>query len=219
MHQSFKFSTLRWRIAQALEIRWWQHYLRRRDRVAYLNRKRQYWQRVLTAANIQPIAGQRILDAGCGPAGIFIALEQCQVDALDPLLQQYAANLPHFQPLSYPYVRFLYQPLETFEPATPYPLVFCLNAINHVADLPLALDRLVAALAPGGKLVLAVDVHRSSFLKRLFRQFPVDILHPHQHDETDYHQLLTERHLNIQQTVSLREGTIFRYLLMVAVFK
>lgn len=219
MHQSFKFSTLRWRIAQALEIRWWQHYLRRRDRVEYLTRKRQYWQRVLNAAKIQPIPGQHILDAGCGPAGIFIALEQCRVDALDPLLEQYAANLPHFQPLSYPYVRFFYQPLETFEPEAPYSLVFCLNAINHVANLPLALDRLTAAVAPGGRLVLAVDVHRGTFFKRLFRRLPVDILHPHQHDENDYRQLLAERNLQIEHTVGLREGTIFRYLLMVATLK
>jgi 2-polyprenyl-6-hydroxyphenyl methylase/3-demethylubiquinone-9 3-methyltransferase len=207
---------LRWRIAQAAELRWWKHYLRGRTPAEYLEQKRNYWINVLSAAGISPQPQQHILDAGCGPAGIFMALEQCRVDAVDPLLKQYEATLPHFQPADYPHVYFNNQTLETFVPENPYSLVFCMNAINHVANWRLALDRLVSAVAPGGILVLAVDVHRRPWLRYLFRLLPFDILHPHQHHTGDYQKELNQRGLSIKQMITLRPGFIFNYVLVVA---
>lgn len=207
--------TIRWKIAQAAELRWWQHYLRRRSPAAYLDAKRTYWQRILREAAVPVPPGARVLDAGCGPAGIFMVLDHCRVDAVDPLLAYYADRLPHFAPAAYPWVRFVAQPLEQFEPPHPYDLVFCLNALNHVADLEAATRRLIAALQPGGVLVLTVDAHRHAVLKHFFRTLPGDILHPHQHGPADYRRLLEEEGGTLQQVRRLKTGRIFEYWLFV----
>jgi 2-polyprenyl-6-hydroxyphenyl methylase/3-demethylubiquinone-9 3-methyltransferase len=206
---------IRWRIAQAAEIRWWQFYLHRRDPAAYLNAKRAYWRRVLRAAGVSVPGGAAVLDAGCGPAGIFLVLDHCRVDAVDPLLEQYEARLPHFSRSAFPWVRFHTGLLEQFDAPAAYDYVFCLNALNHVADLELAADRLLRALRPGGTLVLSVDAHRHALLKPLFRALPGDILHPHQHGLADYRSLLESRSCCIRRTVRLKRGRIFDYWLLV----
>lgn len=216
MRQSSPFFSFRWRLAQAAEIRWWKRYLGVRPAHEYLVQKKNYWIRVLQTLGIEPQAGQRILDAGCGPAGIFMVLDHCQVDAIDPLLEQYASALPHFRKDTYPYVYFKNETIEAFVPGQPYPLVFCMNAVNHVADWGLSLHRLTAAVAPSGILVLAVDVHRWPWLKYLFRLLPFDILHPHQHSAGDYLVALQQRGMEVRKQVLLRKGLIFNYIAIVA---
>jgi SAM-dependent methyltransferase len=206
---------LRWRLAQFFEIRWWRRYLAPQHPEAYLEWKKAYWRRLLDRHGLWPPAGAAVLDAGCGPAGIFTVLDGCAVDAVDPLLDRYAATLPHFRPGAYPGVRFFTAMLETFEPGRKYDTVFCLNAINHVADLPAALRRLAALLDPGGRLVLAVDVHRHPFLKRAFRLLPADVLHPHQHTMDDYRAMLEAAGLAPGQDALIRSGKIFEYRLVV----
>jgi len=206
---------LRWKLAQALEIRWWRAYLKDKSPEAYLRQKADYWRRVLEAARFEPAPGARILDAGCGPAGIFLVLDRQEVDAVDPLLEAYRAGLPHFEPSRYPYVRFFSQPLEEFRPAAPYDAIFCLNAINHVAGLAASLDVLAGALRPGGCLLLSVDTHKHVFLKKLFQWLPGDVLHPHQHSLGEYRRMLEERGLKVEREVRLKEGVVFDYYLMV----
>ena len=206
---------LRWKVAQAAEIRWWKLYLRRKDPQEYLRRKAAYWRRVLKQAALELLPGQRILDAGCGPAGIFIILQEHKVDALDPLLPLYEAGLPHFQPRQYPNVRFLPVPLEDFQPGPVYDTVFCLNVINHVGRLAQATDALAQGLRPGGRLVLSVDTHNFQFLKKLFQLLPGDILHPHQFSLLDYQRLLEQRGLILERTVRMKRGLIFDDHLMV----
>ena len=106
-----------------LERRWWQRYLARRDPAAYLRDKRAYWHRTLAELNLRPPpAGTRVLDAGCGPAGIFTILPDQQVTALDPLLPAYARDLPHFDPADYPNVTFVTGTLEDPPPlGEPFP--------------------------------------------------------------------------------------------------
>lgn len=216
MQQSSHFFSFRWQIAQAAEIRWWKRYLGARPAAEYLAQKKKYWARVLTAVGIEPQPGQRILDAGCGPAGIFIALGQCRVDAIDPLLEEYERALPHFSKDTYPYVYFKNETIETFIPEQPYSLVFCLNAINHVDRWEQSLSRLADAIAPSGLLVLAVDVHRIPWLKYLFRLLPFDVLHPHQHTSSDYIEKLVGLQFEIEREVELRKGLIFNYIALVA---
>lgn len=206
---------LRWKIAQAAEIRWWQRYLHNKDQAVYRAAKQAYWHRVLDQLGIKPQAGDRILDAGCGPAGIFMILNKNQVDAVDPLIARYE-HLPHFDKNDFPNVRFINRPLELFNEESTYDIVFCMNAINHVAYLHKSLDNLMAALAPGGRLILAVDVHRHDFLKTIFRSIPGDILHPHQHSLDDYIQLLKQRDGQILKTVCLKPGRIFDYFAIIA---
>ena len=207
---------MRWKVAQAAEIRWWRVYLRRQEPQSYLERKAAYWQRVLKAAAVSLRPGEQVLDAGCGPAGIFIVLKEQQVDALDPLLPRYQAALPHFKPEGYPQVRFIALPLEQFRPGPVYRTVFCLNVINHVAELSPALDSLTQCLQAGGQLVLSVDTHRHELLKRLFQLLPGDILHPQQHSLAEYQAMLESRGLVLQNTSCLKRGRIFDYHLIVA---
>jgi 2-polyprenyl-3-methyl-5-hydroxy-6-metoxy-1,4-benzoquinol methylase len=205
---------IRWRIAQFFERRWWRRYLRAKDKTAYLNWKKAYWRDFLQKTGLHPAPGQCVLDAGCGPAGIFTILDNQCVDALDPLLDRYECDLPHFKKSDYPHTRFFAERLEDFAPATPYDLVFCLNAINHVADLGLCFDRLAALTRPGGTLIVSVDAHRHAWLKPLFRAIPGDILHPHQYDLDEYRAMLETRGCRVARAVLLKREWIFDYWLL-----
>lgn len=207
---------LKWRIAQAAEIRWWRRYLGRKDPGVYRRQKEAYWKKVLERTGVAPAPRDRVLDAGCGPAGIFLLLQEQQVDAIDPLLEAYGRQLPYFSPADYPWVQFETRRLEDLKVTAVYDAVFCLNAINHVADLEIALDRLLAAARPGAPVVISVDVHRSSFLKKLFRLLPGDVLHPHQHSLDDYLARLSHRGCHIRKVERLKPGHIFDYYLIVA---
>jgi len=201
----------RWRLAQAAEKRWWQHYLSGQEVNEYLLQKKAYWQRILHAFSIDLPPKARVLDAGCGPAGIFIALEQQRVMAIDPLLTAYD-TLDHFDRSWYSWVDFQESTLEKWSTNMPFPWVFCLNAINHVADLELAIRHLTEVTAQDGQLLLTVDVHRSSWLKGIFRAIPGDILHPHQHGQADYLERLRKMGWTIRQVETLKTGTIFDYI-------
>lgn len=204
----------KWKLAQAAEIRWWRSYLAGKTPVDYLGDKKAYWWRVLKTAAIELPTGAKVLDAGCGPAGIFIILEGQQVDAVDPLLDQYAEQLPHFHPQDYPHVRFINRPLEAFQPEKQYDLIFCLNAINHVGNIRIALDQLIRCMKAGGMLWISIDAHRSRKLECLFRRVPADILHPHQYTLEGYERLLKERGLKIVKRIKLKPGRIFDYYLL-----
>ena len=229
--------TLRWKIAQAAEIRWWQRYLKNKPTADYAAWKRQYWRDLLTeiglnaekspvfdvytegsnaTQNAQLTTHHSILDAGCGPAGIFMVFKNAAVDALDPLLDSYEATLPHFKKSNFPNVRFFSKPLESFVAEKPYDAVFCLNAINHVADLSRCFDVLVGATKRGGTLVISIDAHNFPFLKRLFQALPGDILHPHQYDLAEYMAMLTERGCRIERVILKKHEFIFNYYVLVA---
>lgn len=208
--------TLRWRCAQFFELRWWKNYLNSRDKSEYLHWKKSYWLDFLKNSGLRLSPGAGVLDAGCGPAGIFTILNDYKVDAVDPLLDQYAGLLPHFQPDDYPYVRFFSQTLESFFPAKRYDVVFCLNAINHVANLDNSLDRLVALVQPGGYLIISIDTHNYPWIRYLFQRLPADILHPHQFTCAEYAKMLTTRGLLIERTILIKKSGIFNYYLFVA---
>jgi 2-polyprenyl-6-hydroxyphenyl methylase/3-demethylubiquinone-9 3-methyltransferase len=209
--------TFKWRIAQGLEIRWWKRYLRGKDVEAYLDWKRNYWKRFLDPLGDDLLLdeGAAILDAGCGPAGVFVILDGFDVTAVDPLLDRYAAELPHFDPAKHPGVRFVTDTIERFEGNGKFRTIFCLNAINHVRELDTALDNLFHLLAEDGKLVLSVDCHRYGLLKKLFRLFPGDALHPHQHDLADYRKMIGARGGKVIREVLSRPGHIFDYHVLV----
>ncbi|MBX2892703.1 MAG: class I SAM-dependent methyltransferase [Saprospiraceae bacterium] len=207
---------LRWRIAQFFEIRWWQRYLGKYDKSAYLDWKRHYWQSFLEKSGLVVPPNAVVLDVGCGPAGIFMVLDTQTVDALDPLLARYEKKLSHFRRADYPRVRFFDAPLETFFPNRKYDFVFCLNALNHVADLPRCLERLAALVKPNGIIALSIDAHHRAWLKHLFRLVPADVLHPHQYDLAEYRAMLERQGFTIKQTLLVKKGLVFDYQLLVA---
>lgn len=209
--------TFRWKIAQAAEIRWWQNYLKNKSVPEYAEWKSQYWTTLLdeTGVKLPNTEGVRILDAGCGPAGIFMIFKNQNVDALDPLLDNYEAKLPHFKKSLYPNVHFYAQPLESFNKIAEYDAVFCLNAINHVADLGKSFDVLVQSVKKGGHLVVSIDAHNYGFLKNIFQALPGDILHPHQYDLKEYSDMLTSRGCMLEKTILKKKEFIFNYYILV----
>jgi 2-polyprenyl-6-hydroxyphenyl methylase/3-demethylubiquinone-9 3-methyltransferase len=211
--------SFRWKIAQAAEIRWWQSYLKNKPTTDYAVWKTQYWQDLLAEIGLDGsiTEGSKILDAGCGPAGIFMIFKNQTVDALDPLLDDYEAKLPHFKRENYPNVQFFSQPLESFSnKKAVYDTVFCLNAINHVADLQQAFDVLMDATKLGGTLVVSIDAHNYPFLKTIFQALPGDVLHPHQFDLAEYSAMLTSRGCRIERTLLKKAEFIFNYYVLVA---
>lgn len=206
---------LRWKIAQAAEIRWWQNYLNKKNKSEYLAWKKDYWNSFLKDCNLKIPKKANCLDAGCGPAGIFTVLTQQTVDAVDPLLHSYQTKLDHFSTNDYPTVNFIATPLEHFTSKKPYDYVFCLNAINHVSDLDQCWDQLFAATQKGGTLIVSIDAHNHRFLKHLFRAIPGDILHPHQYDLKEYEAMLTTRGGKIVKTIHKDKAFFFDYYVLV----
>jgi SAM-dependent methyltransferase len=206
----------KWPLAQWAEIRWWRRYLKNKPPAAYLDWKLKYWRRFLEETGVAIAPGARVLDAGCGPAGVFMALPDCQVDAVDPLLGRYR-SLPHFREEDYPWARFHDAPLERFSPEGSYDLAFCLNALNHMRDVRQSAARLFEALKPGATLVLSIDAHKYGYMRKLFRLLPLDVLHPYQETLAGYEKLFLEAGFEEKRRLCYRKGRIFDYWVMVFV--
>ena len=208
---------LKWNIAQKLEYNWWQKYLKNKDPKQYIKWKTDYWNKLLSelSNHITLPLNKTVLDAGCGPAGIFLALHQNTVYAIDPLLDKYQ-NLPHFNVEKNDFVTFNCQTLESFSEVESYDYIFCLNAINHVREIDLCYDNLVKALKPGGIMVISTDAHKYSFLKRVFQLIPGDVLHPIQLEISEYDEFLLKRNMKVIKNINYEKGKIFDYYITLA---
>ena len=209
--------TWKWKLAQTLEYKWWQNYLKKKDTTEYLQWKIHYWQDVLLQIDkyLDLSINSYILDAGCGPAGIFMALKGNHVDAIDPLLDKYK-SLPHFQPEKFAWTQFKNIPIESLNETEKYDVIFCMNAINHVNNIEICYDNLVKALKPNGYLVISTDAHKHTFLKNIFQLIPGDMLHPVQLNINEYNAFLTNRNLEIVQNILQKEENIFDYYITIA---
>lgn len=208
--------TMRWQIAQFAEIRWWQKYLRKKDLADYLEWKVQYWNTLLSQVipllALEP--GQKVLDAGCGPAGINLALKDYVVDATDPLLNSYRSSLG--MPEEAPHVNFKEQSLEDLSESDSYQVVFCMNVINHVANIEKSIENLVNTIKPGGQLVLTVDAHNHQLFRTIFSLIPGDILHPQQLGLKAYQELVEKAGSKVEHSIRLKREFFFSYYLIVA---
>ena len=209
-------TTLKWRLAQRLELNWWKRYLKNKPEADYLSWKRGYWQTLLQSLSpyVKLRPGDKVLDAGCGPAGIFTILKQQQVTALDPLLDAYR-ELAHFKPQNYPYCQFIALPLELYQAPDVFDAVFCLNAINHVSNIGRCCDVLAKATKPNGYLVVSIDAHKYTLLKKTFRLLPGDALHPHQYDLREYENMLTKRGFEVVASIPYKSGRVFDYCVLI----
>lgn len=209
---------LKWKLAQKAELIWWKRYLNPKDKDNYYNWKKNYWKGVMEKlpSSFQPKVNQTVLDAGCGPAGIFTIFPENKVVAFDPLMNQYKQDLLNFMPEDFPNVEFIDAPLEAFQYDQQFDFVFCMNAINHVADIQLAFKKLVEQVKPGGYLVVTIDAHNYSFYKHLFRMLPGDILHPHQYNLEEYNQFLIKENLTPEPAILLKKEYFFNHLMLFA---
>lgn len=212
---------MRWRIAQFFEALWWKFYLSGKSPSSYLTWKRNYWIAFYNQVNFFlpanfELVNKKIIDAGCGPAGIFIWLNDfSEVFAFDPLLPVYS-KMPHFSTQNYNSVTFSHQSIENFVLPNKYELIFCLNAINHVKLLDKAIENLTAHLQENALMIISVDVHHQSIFHYILSRLPFDILHPHQYFLKDYLKKLERHSCKILGTATLKKGFIFNYELIVA---
>lgn len=210
--------TLKWKLAQRVELKWWSNYLKDQDRDEYLNWKREYWENL--SENFKHTLllpkGAKLLDAGCGPAGIFKILNDYHVDAVDPLMNAYHEHLKHFKKENYPHTRFFSQALEDFVSEEKYDAVFCMNAINHVSNIDKSIAVLCNVVKSQGHVVLSIDAHNFSIYKHLFRLVPGDILHPHQYTLNEYVQKIEGNNFKIIDCITLKMEYFFTHYMLIA---
>ncbi len=206
--------TNKWKLAQWLEIRWWRRYLKTQSPDQYLQWKKGYWEKFLEQLGLSIPASAKILDAGCGPAGIFIQFPKNEVMAVDPLLGEYE-QLSHFPKGENKKTQFQKATLEEATLDT-YDYVFCLNAINHVSDIQKSMDQICDAVKPGGTMILSIDAHNWQFFKHALRLLMWDALHPHQFDRGEYEAMLAERGFKVDKRVLVKKEFMFDYWALVA---
>ena len=208
----------RWRLAQFFERIWWRSYMKGKDTTDYLIIKKQYWQQQLSdCADVFRVKdSDSIADIGCGPAGIYIVFPNNKIVAVDPLLDKYEADLSVFSRSSYPNVTFVQSPVERFIPPQQFDYVFCMNAINHVADIQKGFEILAGCCSDAGKMIVTIDAHNNSFMKAIFRIGPGDILHPHQYDLAEYSRFVEHAGFKVLKTICMEKGYIFSHYLLVA---
>src|SRR5690606_38218111 len=115
---------MRWIIAQWFEKQWWKHYLANKTPAEYAAWKQNYWHNFLLKIRLQFDEPLEILDAGCGPAGIFSVLSGHKVNAIDPLIELYEQQLPHFARENFPHVTFHNATIESLQFNSEYDVVF-----------------------------------------------------------------------------------------------
>jgi SAM-dependent methyltransferase len=113
----------------------------------------------------QHFAGKKILDLGCGPYPLSIAFTDCEIIALDPLVQQYEA-------IGFPLAEFADRVtfVRGFAEAMPFAsrsfdVVISVNAIDHVDDFAAAAREIGRVLKPGGVLRMQVHYHAPTRLE------------------------------------------------------
>ncbi len=104
---------------------------------------------------------QRILDIGCG-GGILcegMAKSGGLVTGLDVEPDAIAAATAHAESAQLS-IEYLCQPIETFT-AEPFPIITCLEMLEHVATPQMIINEAAGLLAPGGYLFLST-INRSA---------------------------------------------------------
>jgi 2-polyprenyl-6-hydroxyphenyl methylase/3-demethylubiquinone-9 3-methyltransferase len=208
----------RWQAAQFAERKWWQNYLKKKNVINYLVWKKKYWQSLweICLPYVSFQENTKILDAGCGPAGMYMLFPNHQISAFDPLLDAYEVDLPHFKRNMYPNVIFQNIGLEDFNNKETFDIIFCMNAINHVKNIESSYDTLVKCAHKSSSIIVTIDAHNSNFLKNIFKLLPGDILHPHQFNLKEYENMLTFRGCKISHIQLLKKEFFFSHYIMIA---
>jgi SAM-dependent methyltransferase len=203
---------LKWHVAQFLEKKWWQKYLHRKSPSQYLNWKKDYWRSFLEQVDV-PFSRLQgpVLDVGCGPAGVYIILDDYDVTAVDPLIEFYEIHLPVFARDAYPRVRFVTQDFESWETNTSYRTITCFNAINHFHHPDQSLSKIKQIASEETDIYLTIDTHKYILFKWFFQWVPVDALHPHQWDTKDCLRKFDLAGFKVIQMRRLRGNFLFHY--------
>lgn len=146
-----------------------------------------YWRRILALLPPDEVAvgaATRVLDAGCGPAGILLAVAAGERVGFDPLMNFYLERFPHLRDLP---MRWIEARAEEFRDDSPFDVVFCVNMLDHTEDPAASAANLARQVAPGGRLVLLLNVHLTRFFRGYFERFHrfIDPPHPHHFHRDD----------------------------------
>lgn len=205
----------RWQQAQAEELECWSYNQERVSDPRYMAKKREYWQQMLHRVGFQEEilhdGGQKILEVGCGPTGIFILLDAIadNYTILDPLLDEYQKLYTHpFYP-----AHSISLPLEDLridKNTSRFDRVFAINCVDHVRDLRLFLERLSDVSSREGTIYLAVNTHERKSTARIWRwlQWVLEPHHPYHFTKEEYEEIFAE-YLDIEKVIDIEDDIIW----------
>ena len=190
------------------EFSWWEKFDQKLfDPEAFLTDMQKWFSEILDIV-IQDTgipSQSNLIDVGCGPDGIFQVLQEYNVTAIDPLLLEYE-RLSFFKRSWYPFVKFSPSTLEEYVAdghKFEFDLAFCINVLNHIADLKKAIRHLVSLVPQGGSIVVTLDTY-DGFRKWIRWKFPeLDPLHPHAHSVPEYLSLFEQEGCKARRVIKL----------------
>jgi SAM-dependent methyltransferase len=123
---------------------------------------------------------KRILDVGCGPTSIFLALRSGEKYAIDPNLERLLALHPFIMDVEeYKDVNFIPKPIEEIASDKKFDLIFMINVLDHIGVVNSVMDKIGELLSPSGTIVVIVDCYADRVVKNILNFFDVDLPHPH----------------------------------------
>ena len=177
--RSDNMSSARWRDAQEQEKKGIES---AEDIREWLRVRRHTWASLLDSLKCEVAfdGSKRILDIGCGPTSIFLALREGEKYAVDPNLDRLFELHPFMKDIEeYEDVNFVSRPLEEVVFDRQFDLVFVINMLDHVGALQQVVDKVDELLAPSGTLVIVVDCYADRAVRNIMSFFGVDLPHPH----------------------------------------
>jgi len=182
----------RWKIAQQGERQCWYYIRNKVNSKKYLQSKANYWHNVLEELpEVKITEDTKILDVGCGPSGILLAVDSGKRTGLDSLMNYYLDSFPYLHQMD---VEWINGTIEDFYPSEKFNVIFMMNSLDHVKNPQLAVESAKRLLLEGGYLIVSLNCHNYTFLKRYFIKFNkyVDTYHPFQWDKKDVLNLLRD---------------------------
>ena len=152
------------------------------DIMEFLRLRRHTWASLvgLLKGDIAFDSSKRVLDIGCGPTSIFLALSGGKKYVVDPTLERLFQLHPFVREVEeYRDVNFVSRPIEETIFDQQFDLIFTINALDHVGALKPVVDKIDELLAPGGILVIIVDCYADRTVRNIMSFFDVDLPHPH----------------------------------------
>lgn len=152
------------------------------DIMEYLGLRRHTWSKLLDLLKdeIAFDSLKRVLDIGCGPTSIFLALRGGEKYVVDPTLNHLFNLHPFVREVEeYIDVNFVSSTIEDTTFDKPFDLIFTINSLDHVGALKPVIDKIDELLAPGGFLVVIVDCYADRAARNIMTFFDADLPHPH----------------------------------------
>ena len=141
------------------EMRYWRR--RYGEENVLGNQHYEYFYTTLFGLERQNYSGKKVLDVGCGPRGsLEWAVDAKERVGVDPLVDSYRQLGIDLHAM-----RYVCAPAEAIPFGDGYfDIVTSFNSLDHVQDPEKAAEELVRVLAPGGLLLLIVEVEHEATL-------------------------------------------------------